>query len=338
MFLRLFAIVVALVALFASPRAAFAQAEEAAKLKAEGDALMGDIQYQAALEKYEKAYKLNADPALLYNQGRALEALSRYPEALEMLRAFDAKAPPELHARVPNLGKLLADIEGRTTLLTVVVAQKGATIKIGNTVLGTSPLPETRVNAGTVKLEVSLEGFDSITREVVLPGAQKKAEKFDLVPKDKTAILMLDSPVKGATVRVDDGAPNQVPTESRLAPGKHVVVLQAAGYDDNTIEVVLAPAERKKVVIEPGESPVYERWWFWTIWGGLVAGAGASVVAYAVLTEGPPDEGTIPPGQLTVNAIRLRGTSGYGAPREDMAGRGRAPITVGPIPIVTIRF
>lgn len=335
--LRLLAIVIALVSVLSLPRAVLAQAEEAAKLKAEGDALMGDIQYQAALEKYQKAYALNADPALLYNQGRALEALSRYPEALEKLRAFDAKAPPELHARVPNLGKLLADIEGRTTLLTVVVAQRGATIKIGNTVLGTSPLPETRVNAGTVELEVSLEGFDPIKRAVELPGAKKKTEKFELVPKDKTAVLLLDSPVKGATVRVDDGVALQVPTESRLGPGKHVVVLQAAGYEDNTVEVVLGPAERRKLVIEPGESPVYERWWFWTIWGGLLAGAGASVVTYAVLTEGPPDEGTIPPGQLTVNGLR-----GGSAPAARASGDGRGPrgegFRVGPLPIVTIHF
>src|SRR5688572_31098807 len=105
---------------------------------------MGDIKYQQALDKYDAAYKLSADPALLYNQGRALEALSRYPEALEKLRAFDAKAPPDLHARVPNLKKLIDDIAGRTTLLTVEVVQKGATIRLGNTVLGTSPLAETR--------------------------------------------------------------------------------------------------------------------------------------------------------------------------------------------------
>lgn len=337
--LRFFAAFAALIALVCLPALAFAQAEEAARLKAEGDALMGDIKYQAALEKYEEAYKLSADPALLYNQGRALEALSRYPEALEKLRAFDAKAPPELHARVPNLGKLIADIDGRTTLLTVIVAQKGATIRLGNVVLGTSPLPETRVNSGTVKLEVTLEGFDALAREVVLPGGGKKSEKFDLIAKDKTAVLMIDSPVKGAKVSVDGGSAAQVPTEVRVAPGEHVVSLTAPGYEDNTVEVIVAATERKRVVIEPGESPVYERWWFWTIWGGLLVGAGASVVTYAVLTEGPPDEGTIPPGQLTVNGLRGHATWEHGLrPFTPVRGGRGGGFTVGPVPIVTIQF
>jgi hypothetical protein len=336
----------------ALPSSALAQADDAAKLKAEGDALMGDIKYQQALEKYEAAYKLSADPALLYNQGRALEALSRYPEALEKLRAFDAKATPELHAKVPNLKKLIDDIASRTTLLTVEVSQPGATIRIGNTVLGTSPLMETRVNSGDVKLEVSLEGFDTISREVKLRGGARHAESFVLVSRDKMATLMVDSPVKGATVRIDGGPGTQVPTEVKLAPGKHTVELSAAGYNDNTVEVVLKPTERRVLSIEPGETPVYEKWWFWTIGGAVLAGAGASVLTYALLTEGDPDEGSIPPCQLTVSAegssdcnptvtegLRHR-KGGWGG---GVGGRPNGPsiprgFTIGPIPVVTVRF
>jgi hypothetical protein len=351
---RILAVVLALVLIpFAIPERAFAQADQAARLKAEGDSLMGEIKYQQALEKYEQAYKLSADPALLYNQGRALEALSRYPEALEKLRAFDAKAPPDLHARVPNLKKLIDDIAGRTTLLTVEVAQKGATIRLGNTVLGTSPLAETRVNSGKVKIEVSLEGYETATREVDLPGGAQKKEAFTLISRDKTAVLAIDSPVKGATIRIDGGAASQVPTEVRLVPGKHTVSLTAEGYDDNTVEVVLKPSERRQLTIEPGESPVYERWWFWTIGGAVLVGAGASVLAYALLTEGEPDEGSIPPCQLRVNATgeecnpttveqALRhGVGGSARLRRGTVGEpGAFPrgFTIGPVPVLTVRF
>lgn len=346
--LRLFALLVALVVLpLAFPSHAFAQADEAARLKAEGDALMGDIKYQQALEKYEQAYKLSADPALLYNQGRALEALSRYPEALEKLRGFDAKATPELHAKVPNLKKLIDDIAGRTTLLTVEVSQTGATIRLGNTVIGTSPLLETRVNSGDAKLEVSLDGFDSLSREVKLQGGARHKESFVLVPRDKMATLIIDSPVKGATVRVDGGPASQVPTEMRLAAGKHTVSLSATDYNDNTVEVVLKPTERRMLTIEPGESPVYEKWWFWTIWGGVLVGAGASVLTYALLTEGDPDEGSIPPCQLTVSAeggdcnptvpeaMRHRRAGWERAPNAPSIPRG---FQIGPVPVVTVRF
>ncbi len=351
--LRLFLLLAACLLVALRPSATSAQpsadpAGEGARLKAEGDAYMDDIKYAQALEKYEAAYKVSADPALLYNQGRALEALARYPEALDRLRAFDAKAPPEVHAKVPNLKKLLDDIAGRTTLLTVEVAQQGATIRLGSVVLGTSPLPELRVNAGKAKIEVSLDGMEPASREVDLPGGGAKKESFKLVPKDKTAVLAVDSPVKGATVRIDGGAPTQVPTEARLSPGKHTVTLTASGYEDNTVEVVLQPNARRELRIEPGESPVYEKWWFWTIWGGVLVGAGASVLTYALLTEGSPDEGSIPPCQLTVSAagdgecnptveqrLRRAGHAAARGPGRLDAARG---LTFGPIPVVTVRF
>jgi hypothetical protein len=322
---------------------------EAAKLKAEGDAMMGDIQYAAALAKYEQAYQLSADPALLYNQGRALEALSRYPEALEKLRSFDAKASPELHARVPNLQKLITDVENRTCLLTVEVAQKGATIRLGATVLGTSPLAPIRVNAGRDQVvEVSLEGHDAQRREVDLPGGGSFKTAFDLVSRDKSALLVIDSPVKGATIRVNDLPARQVPSEVRVQPGKHTIVLSADGYDDSTVEVVLKPTERKELMIEPGEIPVYERWWFWTIWGGVLVAGGASALTYALLTEGSPDEGSIPPCQVKVSAegdTECEPTTNPASVSRSSSSRPGRPhgafqggFQIGPVPVVTVRF
>ncbi len=330
----------------APPAQPTGDAAKADALKAEADALMGNIRYDEALAKYAEAYKLSANPALLYNQGRALESLGRYPDALEMLKAFDAKASPELHARVPNFQKLLADVQGRTTLLTVKVSQPGASIKIGATVIGTSPLAALRVNADKkAKVEVSLEGYDTETQEVELPFGGEKTLSFELFSKDKTGLLIIDSPVKGATVSVDGMTSRQVPTEVKLPAGKHTVELKAAGYEDNTVDVVLGVGQRKVVTIEPGEPPVYERWWFWTIWGGALAAGGGAVGIYAALTEGPPDKGTIPPCQVRVTAEDAACTEpaggAFGPVRSRRTGlhevRG-LPIMIGPVPVLTVHF
>jgi hypothetical protein len=347
LWLSLFVFVAALSPIaLAQPAQPTGDAAKADALKAEADALMGNIRYDEALAKYAEAYKLTANPALLYNQGRALESLGRYPEALEMLKAFDAKASPELHARVPNLQKLLADVQGRTTLLTVKVSQAGASIKIGATVIGSSPLATLRVNADKkAKVEVSLDGYDTEAQEVQLPGGGEKTLTFELFPKDKTGVLAIDSPVKGATVTVNGKSPRQVPTEVKLPAGKHTVELKAAGYEDNTVDVVLAVGERKVVTIEPGDSPVYERWWFWTIIGGGLALAGGGVGLYAALTEGPPDQGTIPPCQVRVTAEGDACTEAEGGVFQPYRARPSGaremrgvPFTFGPVPVLTVHF
>src|SRR4051794_30916405 len=85
----------------ASPRASFAQAppaaaapavSRAAELKKRGDDAMDSLRYDDALAAYAEAYGITRDAALLYNQGRALQALGRYPEALASIERFAKEA------------------------------------------------------------------------------------------------------------------------------------------------------------------------------------------------------------------------------------------------------
>jgi hypothetical protein len=233
-------------------------------------------------------------------------------------------------------------------LLTVEVTQPGATIRIGSQIIGTSPLPETRVNAAkSARIEVSLEGFDPERRDMELPGGKKVKLAVNLFPKDKTGVLIVDSPVKGASISVDGSPKGQVPTEVRVPPGTHQVTLTAPGYEDNTIEVVLNPAERKQITIEPGTAPIYEQWWFWTIGGTLLVGGGAAALTYALLTEGDPDQGTIAPCQVKVSATGADcvapesvGPRAHGRGADVVGHRQTAPggFTFGPVPVVTVRF
>ncbi len=262
---------------------------------------MGEIRYADALAKYDEAFAISADAALLYNSGRALEALGRYPEALERLRSFQVRATPALLARVPNLGGLIADIEKQTCMLSVKVDEPGATVRLGDSVLGRTPLASLRVSAKKgVRLEVTRDGFDADVRTIDLPGAGNVQVEVDLLPKDRSAVLVVDSPVKGATVFVDGVKRGQTPTEVRILAGAHSVRLSARNYEDTASEVLVSPGERRTLLLEPSEGEIYERWWFWTIAGAAVAGGAVAGITYAALTEGPADVGSIAPGQTKV--------------------------------------
>lgn len=119
MLLRLLSLLfLTLLCLVSSP--AFAQ--DAASLKSEGDRLMDGLRYQDALDKYEASYELKSDPALLYNQGRALEGLGKFPEAVDKLLAFREQASPELLNRLGTaLTKNIDELRGRVALLSVTV-------------------------------------------------------------------------------------------------------------------------------------------------------------------------------------------------------------------------
>jgi tetratricopeptide (TPR) repeat protein len=64
-----------------------------ADIKKRGDDAMDSGRPADALAAYVEAYGLTKDPALLYNKGRALQALGEVPQALEELLAFDRGAP-----------------------------------------------------------------------------------------------------------------------------------------------------------------------------------------------------------------------------------------------------
>lgn len=277
-------------------------AAEAAVLKQQGDALMDALDYPGALKKYEDAYAKHADAALLYNQGRALELMGRFPEALDLLRRFDAQASPELHAKLPNLAQLILAIEEQTCELSITVKVKGdkaprnLTVKLGNEVIGGALVTKKRVNAqdGAI-LEVTADGYEPYRDTIPLPKRGNKDFTVALAATDKTAVLRVESPVAGAKVRVDGKEVGQVPTEVRLAPGAHTVVLSAVGYNDNEITVELGPTDVRTERIEPGSAPAYTQWWFWTIGLGVLAAGGGAGLAYALLTERSPDEGSIAP-------------------------------------------
>ncbi|MGH7271059.1 MAG: hypothetical protein ACREJ3_11565, partial [Polyangiaceae bacterium] len=84
-----------------------------AELRRRGNEAMAAFKPGEALDAYKQAYDLSRDPALLYNMARALEALEDYPAALARYEDFARQAPPELRARVPKLGEVIASLRGR---------------------------------------------------------------------------------------------------------------------------------------------------------------------------------------------------------------------------------
>ena len=276
--------------------AARSVAAQDVSLKAKADAEMDALQYTDALAHYEQAYELTHDPALLYNQGRALQALGRYPDALGRLERFRTDASPELRAKVPKLDALIDDVRNHVAKITVSCAVAGAHVFLRGVELGVTPLSGVSVNAGKAKIDVTADGYAPWSKSVELPGAGALVMDAVLVAKNSQSILAVHSNVAGAEAWIDDRFVGVVPVESTVKPGEHRVSLRREGYDPNNTTAIVAEGSRKQLDLDlTKQAGLTSKWWFWTGVGVVVLAGG--VVTYALLTEKRGGSGDLPPGQ-----------------------------------------
>lgn len=272
--------------------------QDAADIKRRGDEAMDSGRPADALTAYNEAYALSKDPALLYNKGRALQALTEYPQALAELEAFDAKAPPEMKARVPGLPKMIEELRAKVTKLNIACDVDGAQVRLRDRTIGRCPMLEpVIVNAGKGTLEVTAEGHNPWQREIDLAGGGTANYDIHLASKNSAGILIVTSSTPSAEVAIDGKASGMAPLEASVPAGTHTVELRRDGYKPMKTSAVVGAGEKKQVDLtlesEPG---VLSKWWFWTGIGVVVAGTAAVLIAVNVEKEA--ESGTVPPGRV----------------------------------------
>ncbi len=287
-----------------SPRASAAPAEAAARaaeLKKSGDRAMDVLRFADAHAAYADVYAVTLDPALLYNMGRALQALNRFPEALDRLEEFDRVAPAALKARVPRLGALITDLRGRVTTLRVTCRVAEARVLVRSTVMSKLPLAQPlRLTAGKAEIEVEAEGYFPFHVAVDLPGGGDTTIEAKLFSKSTTGLLVVNASAPASTVFVDDQKAGLAPVEVNVPGGTHRVRVTNFDFRDYETTTVIAAGNRKDVDVKLLPPLIVTRWWFWT--GIAVVGAAAGVIGYALTTERAPDRGDIAPGQVRAPA------------------------------------
>ena len=259
---------------------------EATKLKKDADALMDQDKYVDALALYTRVYELTADPALLYNQGRALEAMGEYAEAIDKLERFEHDASPSLRAKVPGLKDLLIDLRGRIATLVVTTNAPNARLLVREKAIGTlTPGKETRLRTrtGTATVEIVAEGYTSFKKDIdLVSGAPIKIDAL-LAPRKTEPLLVVRSRPSSADIAIDGRAIGRAPLELHLTAGSHTLVAAAEGREKQKIAMILALGDRRELDIELPKTPsITSRWWFWTGLGVVVAGATATVLAFTI--------------------------------------------------------
>jgi len=256
---------------------------EGSVLKAKGDALFRARNYVDAVAVYEQAYAASADPRVLYNQARALQALGRYGDALGVLTRFTDAAPPDLAAQLSGLDALLADLRARVCEVVVHVNEPGAQVIFRDRVLGLTPLSgPLLLEAGQGSLRVVKDGYFAFAREVTLRGGGSASFDVTLGSTERHARLVARSHVQGALISVDGRKLAQAPIETMLLPGAHRILAHREGFADASTQVIVDAGQSRVIDLDPIEQhPLLEKWWFWTGVGVVAAAGGTAAVLIA---------------------------------------------------------
>ena len=270
---------------------------EAGHLKSAADVLMDQDRYADALVLYQRAYELSNDPALLYNQGRSLEALGDYPAALEKLELFEHDAPPAVRARVPGLKELITDLRGRIATLVVRTNAPAARLLVRQKDEGLINV-EKRLStrAGAASVEVDADGYEAFRREVELSAGATVIVEANLIPKKRDALVVVRT-TPSADVLFDGKALGRSPLQVRATAGSHELVARADGYYEQRVPMTLALGDRRDVELEMKSTPsVASKWWFWTGISAVILGGVATAIV--LTTERPHSNGSFNPGSV----------------------------------------
>jgi hypothetical protein len=276
----------------------------ALEFKSVGDQAMQEKHYEQALAAYDRANELEAHPSLLFNRGRALQALNRYPEALDAMVAFSEQASPELAAKAGNLEALLENLRQHVSRLEIICAVPGARATLDGRPLGTTPFVKPlAVNAGSSRLVLTADGYQPFERDLTLPAAGQQQVRVELVLRNTDGHLTVTS-AAGAVAFADGVRLGAVPAEITLPSGRHLIRVEHPGFRTAETGVQIVAGQDRKLDLPLEKEPgVLGKWWFWTGAGVLVS-AGVTALICAT-TERSPSSGDIAPGKVAAPLLRF---------------------------------
>jgi len=253
--------------------------------------------YEAALQRYEMAYRADQRPVFLYNMGRCLERLERYGEAIDRFRGYldrYRQVNNGQHASnrtdVLNLIRALRVREYHQRPAVVISSNPpGATVTLINTgrPLGTTPLT-THLEPGIYKVRLKRAGHVPLDADLtVRPGKTMRAV-FRLRRVTERAAISLWCNVKRAKVIIDGKVRAMTPFSGRLEirPGRHSLTLRRPGYHpiEEIVEVPRDHVLHVDYVLQPeGAKATWRSWTGWPLlvvgMGGIGGGAAAAAAA-----------------------------------------------------------
>ncbi len=212
--------------------------------------------YQGAVSEFETSVNLYPTKNAYFNLANCYKALHRYYEAQKTVEMLEVRFGDKLDKTMQNkLNDLKSLIESVTGTLTINVDPRGAKISLNGKPLTSDfvgrPLP---LGPGDYRVEASLDGFQSQTKNVAIQSKKDRTLRLSLTPLKGS--LKVETDLEGATVTVDGQIRAETPSAPiPLSPGEHRVEISVEGivqevrtvqiHDGSMTTLALESAKRK---------------------------------------------------------------------------------------------
>jgi hypothetical protein len=186
--------------------------------------------WRTAVDEYLTAYELAPHHDVLYNVATVYERMGELRQAVTYYGRYlkDAPDPPD-RAKVE---RTMENLRRKPSTVTIESAPAGAVIVVDGERKGRAPL-ELKLPGGSHQV-VAEHGGTTSTRMITV----EFAEPASLVlAVGGNGTLVVGSNEAGATVRIDGNPVGVTPWRGDLAPGRHVVIVEKAGF--STVERVV---------------------------------------------------------------------------------------------------
>ena len=166
--------------------------EEAGQRFQRGLAFYGDGEYSLALIEFDRAYQLVPDYRVLYNIGQVSIQLSRFARARLALEQYLSEGGAAIPAdRAEQVKRDLGMLMDRTAYLEVTSSPEGAEIIVDERSFGETPLAQPLLlDAGEHQVVLKKKGFQTVTRRIVLAGAERLPLAVDMVAEQEQVVIV----------------------------------------------------------------------------------------------------------------------------------------------------
>lgn len=239
---RVLALVIALAGAMASSPARADNRTQAAERFAAAQAAERKSDWRTAISEYEKAYRLEPHPVVLFNIGNNFEKLGENRNAARYFLLYLEDSPnaddqDEVLARVKNLREA-------ESVVRFTSRQRGATVFIDSKDMGTAPL-ELELAAGRYKVWAEHNGTRTSIRQLHLEYGDPREVQFDV--NARPGLLIVDSNVRGAEVRLDGRVVGYTPFRDAVESGEHELVVGMRGYESHERKINVSPQGSEQI-------------------------------------------------------------------------------------------
>jgi hypothetical protein len=238
-------------AVFAQPapdaKASLADAAKAEKAK----------DWAAAARLYDAAYKAQPSAEALeglanaeYRRGELGGAFAAYAEWKDK---YAAKAPA---AKKKLVEGRLKELEAKTGVLTITVAEPGATVRIDERDVGVSPLPgPVRVTPGEKRIRVTKDGFPPAEHTAQVAAGASAAVTISLqTTSAKGKVIVKERSGKPVRVVIDGVDMGEAPWTGEIDPGQHEISARGQGLVAQAQKVDVGRGKTQEIVLDAATS------------------------------------------------------------------------------------